>query len=376
VLISKSLTLTGAGVDSTIIKGPDTKTFDAFGKTYIVEVTGSGVSVNANKLTVAGPSGPGGGLNCAPNPLSLDMGVAVVNDGTLSLYQAAVRNIYDIDLTGNKNSGCQRGDAISVGKPGGPVTPTTGHANVAGVIVDNYQKDGVAVRTTNSTLNLFYNQVSNLPSAVIASNGVEVLDGANGNVVANSVSGNECNLPLICGPSDPINNTQASGILTFAAKSSTVIAGNTVFANDMGIYTDDGIRIAGNQDSNNRASGLYVDTDATKLHATQNITNKDQYGILIGPAFPVSQGGTGIANPGGNFFVNNTAFGNSTTDLYQSPDAGPNYNHDNHCNTAVPSRAYWDCEAQDNDGDEQDNGGGGGGEHGQHTGSTPESKTD
>jgi Right handed beta helix region len=356
VLVGKSVRILGAGIDSTIIKGPDVKTFDTFGKTYILEISGT-VTVDAARFTVSGPSGPGGGLNCAQNPLSLDMGVAVVNGSTLNFSAARVRDIYDIDLSGQENSGCQRGDAVSVGKPGGLVPPTVGHARITDVTVDRFQKDGVAVRTAGATLDLVGSRITNLPSNVIAANGVEVLDGALGRIVQNVVSGNECNLPIVCGP-DPINDTEASGILSFAANPDTVIRDNTVRANDMGIYTDDGIAIRGNRDSDNRAVGIYVDTDATGAHITDNTTNNDgSYGIAIGPLFPVSAGGTGLPNPGGNFFTQDSAFGNSHFDLWQSADAGPNVNRDNRCGTAFPSKAYWDCQ-----GDGQDDQGGAGGD--------------
>jgi hypothetical protein len=346
VLVGKSVRILGAGIDSTVIKGPDLKTFDTFGKTYILEISGA-VTVDAARFTVSGPSGPGGGLDCAQNPLSLDMGVAVVNGSTLNFSDARVRDIYDVDLTGQENSGCQRGDAISVGKPGGPVPVTVGHARIADVLVDRFQKDGVAVRTAGSTLDLASSRITNLPSNVIAANGVEVLDGALGRIEHNVVSGNECNLTIVCGP-DPINNTEASGILSFAADPGTVVANNTVRANDMGIYTDDGIAIRNNRDSDNRAVGIYVDTDATGARITGNTTNNDGfYGIAIGPLFPVSVGGTGLPNPGGNFFTQGSSFGNSHFDLWQSADAGPNVNRDNRCGTAFPSKKYWDCQAAD-----------------------------
>jgi hypothetical protein len=370
VLVTKSLNIVGAGIDTTTIKAPQTKVFDVpYGKTYVMEFQGP-QTTNMARLTVAGPSGVGGGLNCAPNPLSLDMGISVVDLATLNLGAAAVRDIYDIDNAGQKNSGCQRGTAISVGRPGGSPLPSVGHARVAGVEVTNYQKNGVAVRSPGSSLELAASRVVNLPSDVIASNGVEVLDGAHGQVTGNSVSGNECNKAKpFCGP-DPLVDTLASGILIFGADATTVVAGNNVHTNDMGIYTDDGITIRDNRDSNNRSVGIYVDTDATNAHITGNTTNNDgYYGIAIGPAFPVDQGGTGKPNPGGNFFINDTAFGNHKFDLYQSPDAGPNINRDNHCATALPSRQYWDCHGADDEGDGQngdqgDNQQGGGDRHG------------
>ena len=73
-------------------------------KTYVVQIN-TGVSVFMTGLTVAGPGAPGGGANCAPNPLSLDKGIDVYANATLNLISATVRNVYDIPP-----SGCQRGD--------------------------------------------------------------------------------------------------------------------------------------------------------------------------------------------------------------------------------------------------------------------------
>jgi hypothetical protein len=143
-----------------------------------------------------------------------------------------------------------------------------------------------------------------------------------------------------------LTNTEASGILIFGATPATMVAQNLVFANDMGVYTDDGITIRENSISNNRAVGLFVDNDATGGHFEGNVANRDgRYGIAIGPPSPTP-------NPGGNFFANNTAFDNTTFDLYQAPGNGPNFNRDNRCRTALPSKRYWACTAGDRDQDD------------------------
>ena len=378
VTITKSVNIVGDGIDATNIQAPAVMTPDTtYMQTYIVEIKGAAATVGITDLTV---EGPGTGTGCGPNPTALDNGVAVVEQATLNMYQAAVRNI----INSVSLQGCQTGDAISVGKPGGVPSSLAqpAHANLFDVLVTTFQKDGVAARSAGTTLNMFATRIVNQPNPYIASNGVEVLDGALGNVQYDSVSGNECNLVGVCGP-DPINNTQASGILTFAADPSTVIANNNVFANDMGIYTDDNIRILNNSDSNNRATGLYVDTDSTNLRALRNTFNADgYYGVTIGPAFPVTAGGTGLPNAGGNTFSQDSAFGNTQYDLYQSAGSGPNHNDDNHCNTAFPSKTYWDCEGSENggsDGDRDDSGddGGRGGDHGDSApANPPESRQD
>src|SRR5438309_6133196 len=184
VMVDRSLTFIGAGIDTTTIKAPLSKTFDLFGRTYVFELSGTIVD-NVTKLTVSGPGAPGGGNNCALNPDSLDNGVVVAHGATLNMTNSAVRDIRDLP-----DSGCQRGTAISIGRPGSPppalcpLNACVGHANISWVQITNYQKNGVAVRGTGpmsgSTLSLSNSYISDAPSTIIASNGVEVLTGARG----------------------------------------------------------------------------------------------------------------------------------------------------------------------------------------------------
>ncbi len=323
VTISKNLFVVGAGIDTSTIKAPDTKALDSRVETFIVDIN-AGATVWMGGLTVAGPGGPGGGMNCAPNPASLDVGVNVYGGATLNLLFAAVRDVFDVPA-----SGCQRGDAISIGSKCFTCAPDVGHANIDHVIVTNYQKNGIAARGTSTSLLLNHSSIANQPSSVIASNGIEVLNSAVGRVQENIVTGNECNLPSVCGP-DPLLQTQASGILSFAADPSTRIEQNRLGSNDIGIYTDDGILVRDNRLKGNRFEGIYVDSDVTGGRFKNNRTDDGNYGFYV-------NGGNN------NRYEKNSAHGNSVVDLFWNGLGVGNTFHKNHCGTAAPSKAAWDC---------------------------------
>jgi parallel beta-helix repeat protein len=329
VHIDRSLRVVGAGMDTTVILQPPVMSLNATGQNAVITIDNA-AGVTMNSLTVAG-TGVG---SCGP-PAGIDEGVAVQGGATLILSGAAVRNIGD-PLT----NGCQFGDAISIGKPAGCSTAIclsngVGHATISSVQVTAYQKDGVAVRHAGSTLTLSGSTIADPPSPIIASNGVEVLDGALATVSGNRVTGNECNNPApVCGP-DFVNNFQASGILVFDAAAGTVIKGNTVTANDLGIYAINespaAITISGNTVNGNRDENIFIDAGTTRAKVTGNSANGANYGVVL-------------AGPGssGNTFTGNTAHGNATFDMLDQ-NAGGNTLTGNSCATASPSKAHWGC---------------------------------
>ncbi len=331
VVITKSLAVVGAGRDESVISAPTSLTVDGgTNDTYIVEITGGSTVVSMSKLTVAGPGPQGGGLDCSPNALSLDKGITVFGGATLNLSSAAVRHVYD-----RPASGCQRGDAISIGSACFSCTPDVGHAALNSVIISVYQKNGVAVRGTGSTLNMAHSRVTNNASPNIASNGIEVVAGAVGVISSTVITGNKCNVVAVCG-SDPFNDTEASGILILHAGAGTQVMGSSANNNDMGIYTDDGIRISHVNANNNRYVGIFVDSDAangtfTFDTAVSNVPSPDRYGIITTSGL-------------GNRFVSDTAMGNAVFDM-DAVISGPDTNHylTNTCNVASPSKAYWHC---------------------------------
>jgi hypothetical protein len=335
VTVDKSLEIQGAGRDKTVIQAPATKTFDVNGtNTYIVQVTGGSVTLQMQQLTVSGPGASGGGNNCAPNSASLDFGITVNRQATLVLQESAVRNVFD-----QPQSGCQRGTAISIGSPCFTCTADTGHATLRDVLVADFQKNGVAARGPGSTLDMRNSQVEEMAQPQIASNGIEVLTSAVATIRDNTITGNECNLPIVCSP-DPINGTQASGILIAGPGAGTSVTNNDVSMNDMGIYTDTGIQLSGNDTSANRDEGIFIDTGASGGHFNNNTStgSNDErtpaggYGIYVN------------AGVSGNTFQGDQGFGNGTFDFYDNGNpGGANTFKDNRCGTAFPSRAHWAC---------------------------------
>ena len=240
VHIPKSLTVVGAGAGSTFIQAP--ATLPAAGD--VVQIDGSPVNVDVSALTVAGPG---------PSPCgSINAGIHVMNSASADLHDLTVAHIRDEPL-----SGCQNGRAIRVGDavPGSPATATVRNSTIV-----DYQKSGLYVTNSGSTLNAHDNVITGPgPTALIAPNGVTVLD-AVASVVNNTISGNECD-HVSCG-SDPVTQTQSCGVLLLPAGIGTTVSGNSLSANDVGIYNiaDGSTTISGNQISGNRYEGIVLDS--------------------------------------------------------------------------------------------------------------------
>jgi hypothetical protein len=332
VAITKSLTIIGAGQDDSTIQAPAAPlALDGQGDTYVVAISGSSSTVvKMSKLTVAGPGPTGGG--CGPgNTSMLDKGITVFQSATLNLSAAAVRNVYS-----KPNLGCQTGDAISIGSACFSCAADVGHATLAGVKISVYQKNGIAVRGVGSTLKMTKSTDVNNPSPQSATNGIEVVNGAVGVVSGSTVTGNECNLATGCGP-DPFTQQSATGILLIQAGAGTSFTGNTVRANDVGIYTDEGVTLSHDNANNNRYAGIFV--DATAAHGTftfdtanSSKAGADEYGFI-------TQSGNS------NHFNNDTAQGNKTFDMDAVNITGTDSNvtASNVCTLAHPSKAYWHC---------------------------------
>lgn len=348
VLITKSLTLQGAGRDHSTILAPTALVTDARPEpqTYIVAITNDGTNpapaVTITGLTVAGPGPQGGGTNCASNPSSLDKGIEVYGGASLSMSAAAVRNIYD-----RPTSGCQRGDAISIGTACYSCTADTGSAVLKSVVVSAYQKNGIAVRGAGSSLKASSTQVLDNPNPVIGSNGVEVLNGALAQLGKLTISGNECNLASACGP-DPASQVlvnDGSGLLVYGgAAPHSFLNNSTVTGNDMGIYTDSGFHFGSDTVDNNRYIGVVADVDT----ASANFTSVTASSTGATPA----EFGFYVLSPSFNVFSTDTATGNTNTegstqtpyDMYAKVSGHDNNIYTaNTCATGYPSVHYWNC---------------------------------
>jgi hypothetical protein len=232
VVITKNLTLRGAGAGSTTIKAPRTLVAGPFGDRREIVTIMSGAKVSMSNLSVAGP-----GTEPCDSSTSLSDGVLVVQDATLDMHSAAVT-----DIRGPSSGlNCPLVGAILIGLPDAlPGGPSTGHGTITDVFVSGFATFGISVSGPNSTTGptstatFAHNRVTGFGLAGhTATVGMSVFH-ATGTMVDNTITDNLCDVPG-CGP-DPISQLQATGIGATFAGPGTVIAHNRVSGNDVGIY--------------------------------------------------------------------------------------------------------------------------------------------
>lgn len=178
-------------------------------------------------------------------------------------------------------------------------------------------------------------QVVNQPSAVIASNGIEVLNGAKAKISYTTVTGNQCNLSSACG-SNLSTELQGSGILVIGAALPTTVTNSTVVNNDAGLYDDTGITATADIFDGNRYVGVEEDVDASDGHYVNDSANSENVGA--------DQYGFYTLSPNTNQFEDDTATGNSAYDMYENTATHDNNTYTaNTCNTAYTTPAHWDC---------------------------------
>ena len=229
VSITKNLTITGAGAANTKIAVPASPVSNIpapAGLTgYALVGVGTNATVTLSGVTLDGPwPFPG---NCAADFI----GAAVYGGGTLSLSNSTVSNMANSDQAGA--GGCQQGVGVQIGRN---AISQVGAATLDSVTVTGFQKAGVVIDGAGSAGTVKNSTITATPSAVIASNGVQVSRGAAGTIGPNNtISGNQCNYSGVCGP-NPLVDTQSTGIILYNPDGGVTITGNTVMNNDIGIY--------------------------------------------------------------------------------------------------------------------------------------------
>ncbi len=343
VTINKSLTLKGED-DKTVIQAPAVMVPDTDGQTNIVEVgaltnVGPGPTVEVSNLTVAGPMDVCG---------SSGSGIAVVGGATLSIHHAAVRDIRPLALI----AGCTNGEGISAGTQrnqrfAGSPDLQVGHIIVSHVEVTDYNRNGIVVAGIGSTGDLDHNTVATSPNPFTVPNGILAINGGVFSADHNKVSGNECNIPGGggCGP-DFVGQVQSGGFLLFDGGPGISMVHNDVTGNDVGIYMtgltagaslETGVVLDHNKVNENRWVGIFFDTGAIGPSVSHNDTKKNGlFGIYLGSTI---SGGSYL---GSGSFADNEAKDNATFDLWWDGTGTPTFHH-NHCGTALPSQAAWDC---------------------------------
>jgi parallel beta-helix repeat protein len=242
VTIDKDLTVTGGGQTTTSIKAPGVMAASTCpgvaSQKNIVDVCGA-IAVEISDLTVTGP-GPG---SCN----SINQGIYVVGGASLDFHDARVLDVADTPL-----SGCQNGGGI---RAGSNALGQVGSANIHDATIAFSQKGNIVIDGPGSTGIVDGNTVTGVGATpAIAENGIQISRGAIGTVTDNIVSGHKCdNVNCV-----PTGSDEASGILLFAADPGTVVSGNTVTDNDIGVYVDSDATITENTITGNRGEGIVV----------------------------------------------------------------------------------------------------------------------
>lgn len=232
VLIGKSLTVVGAGIDTTVIRAPSTLHRNKAKEGNIVEIAG-GISVSMSRLTVAGP----GSGTCKKGALS--SGIRVRDGANLDTRFIAIRNIHDTPFAGCFHSA----QGILVGDvPAPTATLTIDHSEIT-----NYQGSGIVVLGFGSTATITHNTIAGpgLASGV-ATDGIEFPVGSVGTVAHNTVSGNQCPpTDSSCGP-DWFTQFQHAGIGGGGWGPGTVVTDNRLFDNQVGLLLGESDEISDN----------------------------------------------------------------------------------------------------------------------------------
>jgi hypothetical protein len=157
-------------------------------------------------------------------------GVVVAGGATLRFSNSQITAAGAVPL-----NGCQGGDGILAGDSQGSPAQV-GHLVLTGSRVSGYQKNGIVIDGAGSTGAIYNSIVTGAgPTPLIAQNGIVVGNGAGASIAASDVTGDECDVPAICG-SDPLHQTQAAGIIVYATDAPVSVTDSTLTDNDMGLY--------------------------------------------------------------------------------------------------------------------------------------------
>jgi parallel beta-helix repeat protein len=289
------ITLRAQNSKQTIIRAPDTLT----GLKAIVTVDGAD-DVTIRGFTITGPAGVANELTYG---VVIDGGSATVRDNLIT----GIRN--------DPLDGVQTGVAVAV----------LGDLEAAAaVITDNtitdYQKGGVVVFGADATATVSGNTIVGAgPTDLIAQNGVQVSDGADGYVFENFITGND-----YTGDED----VSAAGVYADTA-GSVIVADNKVFENQTGVLLVnlEFVVVAGNRVYDNSQDGVDFVGVGGGLFADNRVEDNGVDGVYLGDTTNLVVTGNRIRNNGdnglevtdgssGNVIFGNTLRGNAGFDAF------------------------------------------------------------
>ncbi|HAJ38295.1 MAG TPA: hypothetical protein DCL15_21700 [Chloroflexi bacterium] len=210
VSVSKSITLTGAGIGASIIQAP-TSLSPASGAALLT-ISGEGVAAHVSNFTLAGP----GDSVCG----TLRAGIAVQGGAQAEIHHNEIREMRNEPL-----QACTQGVGIAVGNTS---LASPGAATIVDNYITGYQKAGVVVSGAGAHATLTGNRIEGAgPTSVLVQNGVQVSYGATATITGNTITGHAFT-PF---------SLVSTGILLYRADADT--DGNLLRDNQVGIYLVD-----------------------------------------------------------------------------------------------------------------------------------------
>jgi len=172
------------------------------------------------------------------------------------LFHNAGGKVDHLEITGimeDPHSGDQHGVALYAYN--GDSSPRT--LSVTNNHIHDYQKNAMALKGSNLEVSVRNNLVEGVgTTGITAQNGIQVSSDATGEIVGNTVKGNDYNCPdgksgddRTCDGDETNGNEddwEASGILIYGTSGTVEVKNNSVHGNGMNIYTDSSATISRN----------------------------------------------------------------------------------------------------------------------------------
>jgi parallel beta-helix repeat protein len=236
-------------------------------------------------------------------------GVFVENAGSATIQSNTIQNIL-----ASASSGGDTGFAVRVGRSSLSGQPaTTGSATVSSNNISNYGKGGIDVANTGSSGTITGNNVTGAGHKVsdnisLIQNGIEMDDGATGQITSNNVSKN----------GSAKTGFGSAGILLFQPGSGVNVSNNTLTSNDIGIWVFDAASptVSNNAVSSSTIYGIAFDS-AGGAGVTGAMVSNNNSSNNLGE-------GMDIANTSGSTFANNNTNSNGQSGLVLSTNTTNN----------------------------------------------------
>jgi|GEM_PF-2792753 len=271
-VVSKNLTIVGAGENTTIIQAPAAATpltqFFTFGSNFwcVLMIDNQAAptvqTVNISALTVDGGTQQDTTTLPAPSPGFYGSSNRFFAIGYHNA-SGTITNVHTTNTRQSTNFNELAGGGIVNASSSGTATFT-----VSNSLVDFYQRQGIDLRgatltatITNTTVDRAYTLTPNTTTAT--PNGIQFSAAATGSVINSTISGN---ISTTAG-------TQATGIIPFGAGPNVLLSGNALNDNDIGIAAisnGDGLHITGNAVSFSSGAGV---------NAVEGIVAQDTAGL-------------------------------------------------------------------------------------------------